>query len=141
MSDEVPPPRSLGVNAIRSGDTARVSVEGTLRAAVAACTDGGPPRGCLLVLGAIDCLPENRSIDDCAPDCRSRRHEVIRQRLERGVAEGDLSEGLDLTAIASFYVTVLDGLALGARDGTPRATLEFIVDGAMAAWNRLVARQ
>jgi AcrR family transcriptional regulator len=129
-----------GIAALSEGKTARVSVEGALRVAVVSYTQPGRPRGCLFVLGAINCMPEHQSVQDCARDFRSQRNKVIRQRLERGVAEGDLPEGLDLAAIAAFYVMVLDGLALAARDGASRKTLEFVVDGAMGAWNRLVAK-
>ena len=127
-----------GAKALNEGKTARASVEAALRAAVVSYTQPGRPRGCLLVLGAINCMPENQTVYDHARDLRAQRHKLIRQRLERGAAEGDLPEGLDLASVASFYVTVLDGLALGARDGASRTTLEFIADGAMAAWDRLV---
>jgi AcrR family transcriptional regulator len=131
---------AAGLQALADGKTARSSVDGALRAAVAVYTQRGRPRGCLLVLGAINCMPENRSVQDYARDFRSQRHKFILQRLERAVAQGDLAEGLDLVAIASFYVTILDGLALAARDGVPRKTLDFVVEGAMAAWSKLVAK-
>jgi AcrR family transcriptional regulator len=129
-----------GIKALTEGKTARSSIEGALRAAVASYTQRGRPRGCLLVLGAVNCMPENQSVQDYAREFRSQRHKLIRQRLERGVVDGDVPEGTDVGAVASFYVTVLDGLALAARDGAPRKTLEFIVDGAIGAWSRLVAK-
>ena len=38
-------------------------------------------------------------------------------------------------AVASFYTTVLNGLALQARDGAGPDALERIIAGAMAAWD------
>jgi hypothetical protein len=38
-------------------------------------------------------------------------------RLERAVKEGELPASTDTRAVASFYITVLNGLALQARDG------------------------
>jgi len=70
---------------------------------------------------------------------RARRQKVIQQRLQRGVAEGELPSGLDLSALASFYMTVLDGLAIQARDGASRKALKFAVRCAMAAWETVIA--
>jgi hypothetical protein len=39
--------------------------------------------------------------------------------------------------MASFYATVLHGLAVRAGDGASRPALMAAVDGAMAAWSPL----
>jgi AcrR family transcriptional regulator len=127
-------------SALSGGSTARASVEGLLRAAVAAFTRSDRLRGCLVALGAINCMPENQSVHDHVRDCRLQRHKLIRQRLERGVAEGDVTQGVNLGALISFYVAIIDGLALSAQDGASRKTLESIVDGAMAAWKKLASK-
>jgi len=49
-----------------------------------------------------------------------------------------LPPGLDLRAVASFYATVVDGLAIQARDGASRKALKFAVRCAMAAWDRMI---
>jgi len=134
--------RTLGlpmVNALAEGPTARASIEGLLHAAVAAFCKRGAPRGCMLLLGAINGTPANKSVRDHLRKLRARREKVIRQRLERGVAEGELPMGVDLDALASFYTTVVDGLAIQARDGASRKALGFAVRCAIAAWDRLVA--
>jgi hypothetical protein len=68
---------------------------------------------------------------------RRERQKIIRQRLQRGVQEGDLPTGVDLTALAFFCITVMDGLAMQARDGASRKALLAAIDGAMAAWEML----
>jgi hypothetical protein len=55
------------------------------------------------------------------------------------VAEGELPPGLDSAALASFYTTVVDGLAIQARDGASRKTLQFAARSAMAAWDKRAA--
>jgi len=118
---------------------ARAAIEALLGAAVEAFCKPGKPRGCMLVLAAMNSMPANRSVQDHLRGLRARRQKVIQQRLERGVAEGELPSGLDVSALASFYTTVVDGLAIQARDGASRKALTFSVDCAMAAWATVVA--
>jgi hypothetical protein len=107
-----------------------------LDAAVEAFSKPGKPRGCMLVLASINSTPANKSVQDHLRGLRARRRSAIRKRLQLGVAEGVLPSGLDLSALASFYATVIDGLAIGARDGATRKTLQFAVECAMAAWDK-----
>jgi AcrR family transcriptional regulator len=124
-------------DALNGGATARDAIEGMLRAAAASFSQPGKPSGCLLVVGAANCAQANRGIADYLHDMRQERLKLIRQRLQRGVREGDLPGGVDLTALAFFYITVMDGLAMQARDGASRKALMNVVDGAMAAWGTL----
>ncbi len=70
---------------------------------------------------------------------RALRHKVIRERLQQGVADGDLPPTADLEAIAAFYITIIDGLAIEARDGASRKSLRTTVANAMAAWDTLIS--
>jgi AcrR family transcriptional regulator len=133
--------RTLGVpmmKALAENPTARASIEGLLETAVESFCKPGLPRGCMLVLGAINNAPANNSVQDYLRGLRARRRKVIQKRLERGVSERELPSGLDLAALASFYTTVVDGLAIQARDGAPRKALKFAVRCAMAAWDSMV---
>jgi AcrR family transcriptional regulator len=132
--------QTLGVpmmEALAHGVTARASIEGLLEAAVEAFSKPGLPRGCMLVLGAMNSAPANRSVQDFLRGLRARRQRAIRQRLRRGVAEHELPSGLDLGALAFFYTTVIDGLALQARDGASRKVLKYAVRCALAAWGQM----
>jgi hypothetical protein len=42
---------------------------------------------------------------------------------------------VNLEETASYYATVLDGLAIVARDGASRRTMQSVVDYAMATWD------
>ena len=66
------------------------------------------------------------------------RQKAIQQRLRRGVEQGKLPKSLDLVAVAAFYTTVIDGLAIGARDGVSRKALNFAVRYAIAAWDPVI---
>jgi AcrR family transcriptional regulator len=122
------------MKALAEGPTARAAIGALLDAAVEGFSKPGKPRGCMLVLAAINSTPANKSVQDHLRGLRARRRKAIRQRLQRGVAEGELPSGLDLGALASFYTTVIDGLAIQSRDGATRKTLRFAAGCAMAAW-------
>jgi len=123
------------LQALAEQPTARAAVGGLLRGAVEAFTKPGKPRGCFLVLGAINIAPANKSVQDHLRSLRARRRKLIEQRLARGAKDGELPRNLDLKALASFYTTVIDGLAIQARDGASREALKFSVHCAMSAWD------
>jgi AcrR family transcriptional regulator len=120
--------------ALAGGATAREGIEGMLRSAAESFSQPGKPSGCLLVVGAMNCTQANRGVGDFLQEMRRERHKLIRARLQRGVREGDLPAGADLPGLALFYIAIMDGLALQARDGASRKALLAVVDGAMTAW-------
>jgi AcrR family transcriptional regulator len=127
------------LKALMEGSTARASIEGMLHAAVEHVCGQRTPRGCLMVLGGINCTPANKGVDGFLREQRSLREKFIRQRLRRGVAEGDTPAESDLAVVASFYETVIDGITLQSRDGASRKKLTAVAGAAMAAWDSLVA--
>jgi AcrR family transcriptional regulator len=134
--------RTLGapmMKVLAEGPTARASIGALLQAAVESFTKPGAPRGCLLLLGAINSMPANKSVRDYLRSLRARRRQAIHQRLQRAMEEGELPPSLDPGALASFYTTVVDGLAIQARDGASRKALRFAARCAMASWQTLVA--
>ncbi len=134
---------TLGVPMMKALDEkpeARASIEALLEAAVDAFTKPGKPRGCMLVFGAMNSTPANKSVQDYLRGLRARRQKVIQRRLLRAVAEGEMPSTVDPSALASFYTTVVDGLAIQARDGASRKDLKFAIRCAMAAWDSMAAR-
>ncbi len=125
--------------ALAAQPTARAAVAAMLTIAAQVFRSPDLPPGCLIVLGAINCGRGNAEVQDFLHEIRLQVPRVIRERLERGVAEGDLPAGLDLDALASFYATVLHGLAIQAYDGASQEALTAAVNGAMAAWDALTA--
>lgn len=129
--------RTLGAPMMQTLDrepTARGAVAALLKAAIEAFTKPGLPRGCMLVLGAMNNAPANQKIQDYLRALRARRQTNIRRRLQRGVAGGELPPGLDVRSLASFVTTIIDGLAIQARDGASRKAMEFAVNCALEAW-------
>lgn len=118
--------------------TARAAVEAMLRHNARAYARDDQPRGCMIVLASLLGTPESEEVRRFLKDNRALGEEALRQRIERGIAEGDVPGGADARRIAAFYTTVTQGLSVQARDGAPAEALEAIVDSSMAAWDRLV---
>ncbi len=129
------------LRALEEGRTARESLEAMLRLTAEFLSQPGKPHGCMLVLGAMNCTPANKGAQDYLQAIRRQAPKVIKQRLNRSVAQGELSPELDTNAVAAFYATVIHGLGVRAGDGASRTELMAAVDGAMAAWETLVATQ
>jgi AcrR family transcriptional regulator len=119
--------------AVLEEPTARDAVEAMLRGNADMFTDPAHPAGCLVVQSA-----GNGDISDFLTACRRSDHDVVRERIDRAVAEGELPEGTDTDAVARFYTTVLYGLAVHARDGADRTQLQIAVTAAMASWDEVV---
>ena len=114
--------------------TAREMVHALLRNNASTSADPSVPSGCMVVLSAAVGPPQNAEVRAHLAARRQGSLRMIADRVARGIAEGDVPQGTDPEAVAAFYVTVLNGLALQARDGADAAALERIVANAMSAW-------
>ena len=47
----------------------------------------------------------------------------IRAKIKRGVKDGELPPGTDAAALAKFYMTVMQGMTIQARDGATQKEL------------------
>ncbi|MGA0532217.1 TetR/AcrR family transcriptional regulator [Hansschlegelia sp. KR7-227] len=127
-------------SAVAAAGSARGAVEAFLTASAEATTRPGRPPGCMVVLAAVQ--GGGGPSDDTCRELRATRQGVaaaLERRLAEGVATGELPACLNLSAIASFYATVQQGMSIQARDGASRATLDAVAASAMAAWDALVA--
>ena len=123
--------------ALTQAPTARAAIEGVLRAAAKVFSQPGRPKGCIVALGGMSCSDAGSDVAGFMREQRAHRHSVIQRRLQQGVVDGDLSPTADVKATATFYATILDGIAVEAREGASRKTLQTIVDYAMATWETL----
>lgn len=119
--------------------TARAAIEEMLRASAEAFTRPGKPHGCLIALGALNADEANAAVWRELKRHRAGNIELLRRRLDRAVAEGELAAGIDTRAIAVFYATLQHGMSIQARDGASKKTLTTVADSGMAAWEGLTA--
>lgn len=129
------------IRALEAAPTAREGIRALLQESVEIFASSETPAGCLIFLGAVNCAPASKSVQDRMAGFRAQVSEVIRKRLARGIAEGDIPRGCDLQPVISLYATLLNGLPLRARDGASRAELQAAADAAMMAWDQLIKPQ
>jgi AcrR family transcriptional regulator len=127
------------VRALEEAHTARAAIGRMLQIAAQSSSLPGKPRGCMIVIGALNCSAGSKDAQEYLRAIRQRAPQLVKQRLERGVAEGELPKNLDTSAVAAFYATVVQGIAVRGADGASRAALMAAADGAMAAWDSLAA--
>ncbi|WP_437968796.1 TetR/AcrR family transcriptional regulator [Sorangium sp. So ce260] len=122
--------------ALSEEPTARAAVARVLLEFAAFASAPEHPRGCLLVHGAANCTPDSAELEAALRDRRAASEGALRQRIERGIAEGELPADTDAAALAKFYGTVVRGMSAQARDGASREELERIAQAALLAWPR-----
>ena len=114
--------------------TTRRVVEHLLRGVAECFTAPGRPAGCLVVQGALSCGETAQAVKQELCCRRAAAEALLRERLERAKAEGDLPPDAD-TAIMSRYVSVVvKGMSVQAADGASRAELLAVVDMVLNCW-------
>jgi AcrR family transcriptional regulator len=119
--------------------TARAAVESMLRGNAEFYAQAGKPSGCMIVLAAALGSDESESARRFVVKLRRESQAALEKRFDKAVVDGDLPRSVDREGLAAFYMTILNGLSLQARDGAARAELHAIVDRAIAAWDALTA--
>ena len=114
--------------------TAKASVACILNSVAAALTNGKNPRGCLLVQAALSCGDEADCIKKELAARRADGDSLIRARLLRAQADGELPRDVDAAALSRFFSTVLRGMSVEASAGATRAQLQNVIELAMNAW-------
>jgi hypothetical protein len=70
--------------------------------------------------------------------CRVEAEARIRAKIKRGVKNGELPPRTDAAALAKFYMTVMQGMTIQARDGATQKELLGVARAAMLQWPELV---
>lgn len=114
--------------------TARGSIERLLIGSAEGLSRAGQPHGCILVQGALACGEESRGVQRELAARRGVQEEMIRERLTRAKAEGDLPAHASPEELASYFTAVLHGMSVQAAGGAGREKLSGIAQRAMRAW-------
>jgi TetR/AcrR family transcriptional repressor of nem operon len=91
-----------------------------------------PTRACMLIVAASERCPKDDAVRQRFCGNAEALEAAFAARLERARKEGELDGRADFRALARTLVTLLFGLQVSARGGTPRATLEQVADTAAA---------
>lgn len=110
----------------------RAAVESMLLASMDTALASSSSGGCMVSLGLFNCQEHNAPLRDHLRELRRSTTRLICQRLERGIADGELAPDADTERLASYFATIIHGISLQAQDGAGRETLLGIVETAMA---------
>jgi AcrR family transcriptional regulator len=119
---------------LAEGATARTGIENLLSAWSANVPKSRmSPAGCMATLAAVsDEWPA--AIARVVKKVRLEMLGMLRARLETAVASGELPASTDIDGLSRFYLSVLQGMAIQAKDGACQAELKGVAAAAMAAW-------
>jgi len=117
-------PGGFFVSALNGDGTTRDAFERLMTATAVAYTDETGPAGCMISLAGLHDAPDRADIRDFMRSVRTRSRELMQERLAEGVRAGDMAADTDTAQIADYFETVFRGMAVRARDGAERQTLE-----------------
>ncbi|MCP3733313.1 TetR/AcrR family transcriptional regulator [Sphingomonas sp. RP10(2022)] len=113
----------FATRALAEEPTVHGAIERILIEAIETYTRPGHPQGCMVVSAATNCASENDGIREWLAELRRRRTLSLVERLEKAIADGELSPDTDAQALGDYFATMLHGLSVQARDGVPKARL------------------
>jgi AcrR family transcriptional regulator len=126
--------RSGFIDEALAAPTARDAIVALLYGTARSLTDKANPAGCLLVQGIAGAGDHAQCIRDELNARREAAVKAIRERLKRAKAAGELPADADLAALARYFSTVTQGMAIQAAGGASRKELERVADLALRAW-------
>ena len=92
------------------------------------------PRGCMVTLSSVG-SEGHADLGDLVCKARAGSLDLLKARLARGIAEGEMAASTDIHALARFVQTVQNGMAILSRDGASQDELEEVGKLAMLAWD------
>lgn len=107
-----------------------------LHSAVEAVAGDHTPRGCLVVQSALAVNPRSTSVQELLTGLRERGVRSLADRLRSFAGVGGLPPGSNSLALARLLVTLVQGLAVQAASGVPRAVLHTVAEQMMQCWPR-----
>lgn len=114
--------------------TSRKVVEHILRGSARVQTMNAEHPGCLGINGALACSADAESIRHELIRRRAATQLALRKRFEQARQEGDLPASADCATLASFVMAVSQGMAVQAKAGASRKTLEELVKHTLTTW-------
>jgi AcrR family transcriptional regulator len=96
--------------------------------------DRSNPLGCLGVQGALACGPQSNAIREELTRRRRVGEGIIRDRLKRAKADGDLPSGSNPADLARYLSIVIYGITVQAAGGATRTQLRNVAKLALRNW-------
>lgn len=119
---------------VEAQSSARDAVATLLHTSAEDFTRRNKPRGCMVVLGALNMADSNAAIVKRMKGYRAEAREKLKAKIQAGIENGELPDMADAEAIACFYHSVQQGMAVRARDGASRKELKQTAELALCSW-------
>lgn len=119
---------------LAAAPTAREAVRELMENSAIEHTSPSHPPGCMVATVVTNCTPASAHLQTTLAELKERNKGFLTSRIQRGIDDGELPPATDATAIASFYLTVLNGMTAMARDNANCEQLQGVVAMAMSAW-------
>lgn len=120
--------------AVADEATARAAVARILQEAAVTFVRRDTPAGCMLASGMLASGSQHTELTELFQAKRAAMMHVIETRIEKAAADGELPADVDSAELARFYMTVIEGMSVQARDGARRKELQMIASRALSAW-------
>lgn len=95
--------------------------------------NNGDSRGCMLCHTAMELAPHDHEIEGVLQKFMKRMSKAFSIGLESARERGEVKQDLDLRSAGEFLTGSIFGLAVLARSGFPRKTLDEFVDNTLAS--------
>lgn len=115
--------------------TAKIAIELYLFENLKSLIQANKPKGCMLVVSTMNCSNANSQIQTQLLSKRNHTKAKIYQRLAQGQTNAEISASTDVQVMTDFYVTILQGMTIQARDGASIEQLENVVKTALKSWD------
>ncbi|MBE1442632.1 TetR/AcrR family transcriptional regulator [Paenibacillus sp. OAS669] len=119
----------------------KAAIEQGLRRSARMQTERSHPLGCLLVLSAVTCSPEQNRIQEMLSKERVKVRNWLKDCIERAVAIGDLPDSTDIAMLVTLFETFLRGISTQARDDVSYEAIDAAITQLMSVWDVLPAKK
>ncbi|HWL10882.1 MAG TPA: TetR/AcrR family transcriptional regulator [Planctomicrobium sp.] len=92
------------------------------------------PQGCLVVQAALSCGDGAQAIQKLLSDHRNSFQELLKDRFEQAISEGDLPSGANPAVLAREICALNYGLAVLSADGATSEELSTVTKQFMVNW-------
>jgi AcrR family transcriptional regulator len=104
----------------------RIAFERLVESTATEFTRDDLPAGCMISLAGTHVPPSLDSLRETMISYRSMAEKMMAARLKQGVKQGQIPSTTDVDLLASYFGTVFRGMAVQARDGKSRESLQKI---------------
>jgi AcrR family transcriptional regulator len=104
------------------------SIKKLLQANLEFFMNSANPRGCLIMTSAINATPEHTELVNFVRTYRDDYKERLVKRFQIAILEKQIRNHSDPSDLAEYYLTVIHGMALRAKDGSTLNQLSKVVE-------------